>query len=42
MAVHVPLSLEAQLEARKDDCRPTTPASRERQPIIKPSQDTVC
>ena len=42
MAVHVPLSLEAQMEARADDGdeqRPSSPANGE--PIIVPSQDVV-
>jgi len=41
MAVHVPLSVEAQLEARVLMMSTTTSASANGQPIIVPSQDIV-
>jgi DNA-directed RNA polymerase subunit beta' len=41
MAVHVPLSLEAQLEARVDDVDEQHSAPGKRWPIIVPSQDIV-
>jgi DNA-directed RNA polymerase subunit beta' len=41
MAVHVPLSLEAQLEARADDVDQQHPQPRERQADHRSSQDMV-